>query len=231
MNIYRISYTTSDAETGTANITERSETAARKAFKASCKAIGRTIPDITDIELIGEGAGATKQQERDTLAAIIQMVEELGPESYLKTAFEGCFEDAEQNIEDDAAYSMKGRYERCLQEALDAEERIRSLEEQLASIKSEYAGLAEKTDRQLETLRQKVLAPDDLTDVSQLLSSKVLDLGKEVSNAAARIVEAAGQPESAAFQNAVKDHRAASADLEHYTALLVRVNNTAATGA
>ena len=231
MNLYRITYGTPDSETETTNITERSETAARKAFKASRKAFCSTIPDIIGIELIREGVGATKQQERDTLAAIMQMVEELGPNSYLATAFAGCFEDAEQNIEDDAAYSMKGRYERCLQEALDAEERIRSLEEQLASIKSEYAGLAEKTDRQLEALRQRVLTPDDLTDVSQLLSSKVLDLGKEVSNAAARIVEAAGQPESAAFQNAVKDHRAASADLEHYTALLVRVNNTAATGA
>lgn len=94
MNLYRITYGTPDSETETTNITERSETAARKAFKASCKAFCSIIPDIIGIELIREDVGATKQQERDTLAAIMQMVEELGPNSYLATAFAGCFEDA-----------------------------------------------------------------------------------------------------------------------------------------
>ena len=101
MNLYRITYGTPDSETETTNITERSETAARKAFKASCKAFCSIIPDIIGIELIREDVGATKQQERDTLAAIMQMVEELGPNSYLATAFAGCFEDAEENIEND----------------------------------------------------------------------------------------------------------------------------------
>lgn len=107
MNLYRITYGTPDSETETTNITERSETAARKAFKASCKAFCSIIPDIIGIELIREDVGATKQQERDTLAAIMQMVEELGPNSYLATAFAGCFEDAEENIENDFAFSMK----------------------------------------------------------------------------------------------------------------------------
>lgn len=70
MNLYRITYGTPDSETETTNITERSETAARKAFKASCKAFCSIIPDIIGIELIREDVGATKQQERDTLAAI-----------------------------------------------------------------------------------------------------------------------------------------------------------------
>lgn len=72
MNLYRITYGTPDSETETTNITERSETAARKAFKASCKAFCSIIPDIIGIELIREDVGATKQQERDTLAAIMQ---------------------------------------------------------------------------------------------------------------------------------------------------------------
>lgn len=71
MNLYRITYGTPDSETETTNITERSETAARKAFKASCKAFCSIIPDIIGIELIREDVGATKQQERDTLAAIM----------------------------------------------------------------------------------------------------------------------------------------------------------------
>lgn len=76
------------------------------------------------------------------------------------------------------------------------------------------------------SLKSRLLADDDLADISRLLSKTVADLGKEVSDAAARIVEVADQPESAAFRNAVKDHRAAKADLSHWTELLTRVNNT-----
>lgn len=89
---------------------------------------------------------------------------------------------------------------------------------------------AKKAAEEVRSLRERVLSGNDMNDVSQLLASKVIELGKEVSNAAERIVEAAGQPESAAFQNAVKDHRAAKADLEHYTALLSRINAAAKAG-
>lgn len=53
----------------------------------------------------------TKEQERKALEQIKKIVEGLGADSYLATAFEGCFEDAADNIEQDAAYSMKSRLE------------------------------------------------------------------------------------------------------------------------
>lgn len=53
----------------------------------------------------------TKEQERKALEQIRKIVEGLGKDSYLATAFEGAFEDAEYNIRDDAAYSMKSRWE------------------------------------------------------------------------------------------------------------------------
>ena len=53
----------------------------------------------------------SKEQERKALEKIRKIVEELGENSYVGTAFEGCFEDAEYNIRDDAAYSMKSRWE------------------------------------------------------------------------------------------------------------------------
>ena len=76
----------------------------------------------------------------------------------------------------------------------------------------------------IAALKGLLLADDDLADISQILSETVLDLEKEVSNAAERIVEVADQPESAAFRNAVKDHRAAKADLSRLTVLISRVN-------
>ena len=50
---------------------------------------------------------ATKEQEREALKKIRKIVEGLGEESYLRFAFEGCFEKAEENIENDMACSYK----------------------------------------------------------------------------------------------------------------------------
>lgn len=59
----------------------------------------------------------TKDQERKALAQIRKIVEGLGEGSYLSFAFEGCWEKAEENIENDFACSMK-------QEVTALEERI-----------------------------------------------------------------------------------------------------------
>ena len=53
----------------------------------------------------------TKAEERKALAKIREIVEGLGEDSYVGTAFEGCFEIAEQNIDNDWACSMKQRVE------------------------------------------------------------------------------------------------------------------------
>lgn len=103
MNDYRIIYSTAEGN-AQETITERSEAAARKFFKARHK-----DAEISDVELVNVDVNATKAQERETLEKIKTMVAELGPQSYLKTAFEGVFEVAEMNIDEDAAYSFPGR--------------------------------------------------------------------------------------------------------------------------
>lgn len=60
---------------------------------------------------------ATKEQERNTLEKIKQMVAELGENSYLAAAFTGAFEMAEQNIEDDFGCTMTERAEILEREA------------------------------------------------------------------------------------------------------------------
>ena len=105
MNEYRITYSTADGE-AEYSIIERSEAAAQKAFKAEHKGA-----EVSGIELTDTDAVATKRQQLETLEKIKAMVAELGPQSYLKTAFAGVFEDAETNIENDFGFSMKARYE------------------------------------------------------------------------------------------------------------------------
>ena len=51
----------------------------------------------------------TKEQERNALAKIMKIVADLGEGSYIATAFEGCFEIARENIDNDWACSMRQR--------------------------------------------------------------------------------------------------------------------------
>lgn len=212
MNTYKITFTRENGTVGSDNFTAPSEAQARRDFKEVYRHGNGTI---TSVELVSNDAPATKQQERAALEKIRKIVAELGPDSYIATAFAGCFEIAAENIENDFADSMKERYEQSREDAAHFKAAADSFSAELDKLRGEHA-----------SLKSRLLADDDLADISRLLSKTAADLGKEVSDAAARIVEVADQPESAAFRNAVKDHRAAKADLSHWTELLTRVNNT-----
>ena len=118
MNSYKVTYLL-NGEEHYDHITERTEKAAQKRLKGIYK-----DAEITDTELTSTDVNATKEQERETLEKIKAMVAELGPQSYLKTAFEGVYEVAEMNIDEDAAYSFPGR--------------VNILEEQLREMGSKY---------------------------------------------------------------------------------------------
>lgn len=83
----------------------------------------------------------TKEMERKALEQIRKIVEGLGEDSYIATAFEGCFEIAEENIENDFACSMKQRKEaaeelkdNAIKVAASKDEQIKSLEMKIASL-------------------------------------------------------------------------------------------------
>lgn len=68
----------------------------------------------------------TKQQEREALERIKNILADAGADSYIGMAFAGCVEDAESNIENDWALSMAGRWQnadglRAEREAMRAE--------------------------------------------------------------------------------------------------------------
>ena len=231
MNDYRIAYTTSRDEQFSETITERSEAAARKSFTAFNRGKGLTI---TNIELIRENTCATKQQERDALAAIRQMVEELGPQSYLATAFEGCFEDAEANIENDFGDSMKSRWEDAEKRLVELNrattEEINRLKEQLAESEKDYEAahaaahaIAEEKDAEIAALQERALPADDLTDCKQLVENLLEKLRRKVKAAEGTILEYAEHPETTTFCNAVRERKSLTGDIGYYTALLERL--------
>lgn len=232
MNEYKITYTSDPAMTGgdgtfTQTITDRTEAAAKKFFRESAKELGRKFQSI---ELVRTDAPATKRNERETLEVIRQLVADLGPDSYLATAFEGCFEIAEQNIEYDFGDSMKGRVESAERKVEGLEAEIKSLKDQLAESQKDWEAahaanheLADKKDAEIAALQAKVLSPDDLEDVRQLLVDRVDQAEEQAQKAAADIVKYAEDPTSKEFRQAVADHRNFSGYAEYYRGLLERV--------
>jgi hypothetical protein len=200
MNRYKITYIVDEGETETAYITERTEAAARKVFKAASK--GR---EITDMELDDTDVPATKEQERETLSKIKQMVEELGPQSYLAAAFEGCFDVAEQNIEDDFACSMKQRAETAEQQL--AYNRRHSVRKRLKELGGLVDSLKEE-NRSLGLRLTRSVFPSDLyLDLWTLATDDAKESRERMASAADIMAEMADTPQDIAFTRAVTIYR------------------------
>lgn len=156
---------------------------------------------------------ATKEQERKALEQIKKIVDGLGEDSYIRTAFEGAFEDAENNIKDDAAYSMKARYEFSEKQLEKALEENKQLKEKLA-----------ESEKEVNSLKNRVILDNDITVISQLIANRISATELDIKNAADRIVGSATEPESAMFKNAVKEHRFLETEMNRYAELLKRVS-------
>ena len=106
---------------------------------------------------------ATKQQELEALDQIRKILTGLGEDSYLAFAFEGCLDDAEMNIADDAAYSYKARYEMETRkvENLMAHQREREEQDQnrMIHLQNEIKQLNETVD----TLHENLKAEQEVT--------------------------------------------------------------------
>ena len=221
MNDYRIGYTLGGDSFDTTTITERSEAAARKAFKVFSKA-----GTITSIELVRENTCATKQQERDALAAIRQMVEELGPQSYLATAFAGCFEDAESNIENDFGDSMKARWQSAVEE-------VERLNAKLKQAEQGIEELIQKDDERkaaLEKMAARQVMDTDLVHLIRLAEEDLAAAEQRRDAAAQDIVTYADDPASEQFRQAVATHRNAGSSVEAKKERLARLNSIRGAG-
>lgn len=153
MSTYKITFTRENGTQGADHFTAATEKQARKDFN-ECYRHGTGV--IVSVELVRTDAPATKQQERDALAKIRQIVDTLGPESYLAIAFEGCFDLAAENIENDWGCSMADRVRR-------AEKRAAELEDKLAESVKDYEAahaaahaVAEEKDAEIAKLKARI---------------------------------------------------------------------------
>lgn len=115
---------------------------------------------------------ATKAQERKTLEKIMKMVEELGEDSYIGAAFEGCFEVAESNIRDDAMCSLRQRVDIAEQSlatlAKVSEDVNKKLQRELDAAKAEVKYLEERLEREQEWTDKEVESKMSQEDYERL---------------------------------------------------------------
>lgn len=97
----------------------------------------------------------TKQQEREALERIKNILADAGADSYIGMAFAGCVEDAESNIENDWALSMAGRWQNAGHklEAVKAEaDGLRAEREAMRAELDKYNAEVEKLRKSAENL-------------------------------------------------------------------------------
>lgn len=214
MNRYKVTATRSNGTEISDHFIEATEGAARKAFKECYRS-----EEYTDVkaELVEERVQATKEQEREALAKIVKIVAELGPDSYLATAFDGAFEDAETNIENDFAFSMKGRveaaerelkrmggdYNSAKRDADVAQKALAAAEAQLAAAREEIAAL--KRSRFPEELRR---------DLWVMVTNEAEASRARMAEAAEKMAVSADNPGCVLFRDSVANYRAEKARAE-----------------
>lgn len=181
-------------------------------IKSSSKERAKKLPgtgqEVSDM-------AATKEQERKALEKIKKIVEELGEDSYIGMAFEGCFEIAEENIENDFGCSMKQRAEHAEKEA--------------AKYKKMYETTAEdfeNAEKKIAALEQKALTVAEAGAIKAILSSSRMEAANMADSTAQRIVELADNPDSAEFRQAVQDNRKSKKRLEDCDRLIQRLLDT-----
>lgn len=87
----------------------------------------------------------SKETERKALEQIRKIVEGLGEDSYIGMAFDGCFEIAQENIDNDWGCSMRERFEKAY---MDDERHCAELNEakiEINTLKKMFADSEENT--------------------------------------------------------------------------------------
>lgn len=107
--------------------------------------------------------GKTKAEEREALVKIGQILEDFSPEdTYIGKAFEGCVEQAEENLSIDWMMSYKDRYDNVSEQLHESEEarveltkELNQKDDAIARLEDAKNQLSEEIGRMDEVIAQK----------------------------------------------------------------------------
>lgn len=173
------------------------------------------------MQLIQKNAGVPKETERAFLNEIKEILEGLGKNSYCAMAFEGCVEDAEENIDNDFAVSMKGRWQteckahenirKSLTEKVNAQgQRIAELEAELQEARR-MEGQARKEAAEakiaLEKAKEKILPDNVAAELTIMLRKQADEAAKEALYYADRMAAEVENSVPVGASNSAKNFR------------------------
>lgn len=135
----------------------------------------------------------TKEQERQAIAKIKKIVEGLGENSYVGTAMEGVLEVAEQNIDYDAAFSLKGEVEVSVKRQRETEEE----NEKLKKLLEEERKIANDLRAQLtkaQSIANRMSMPIQMyEELIVILNERKEEEEDRISEAADRMADSIGE--------------------------------------
>lgn len=131
----------------------------------------------------------TKEQERKALEQIRKIVAGLGENSYIGTAFEGCFEIAAQNIDNDWACSMKERKEAAEFAEDELRTRVADQAEQIKKLHSRIDNLLLQLSEEEKALDTKDYRIAELDASRKEISAQCIKHWNDLQAAEAKLDE------------------------------------------
>lgn len=169
----------------------------------------------------------TKEQEKKALEQIRKIVSGLGEDSYIGTAFEGCFEIAEENIENDFACSMKQNAEHYMELYENLQDEYYTLK---ASADEESRKFTDKTkwaEGQLDAMQEKISKLNKRTpdinhykQIWNLVYDSIENNKAWMDTYADTMADFSDTPSDIAFVNAAKNYKKCRTAYEEQKKLL-----------
>lgn len=135
----------------------------------------------------------TKAQERKALEQIINIVEGLGEGSYLSMAFDGCFEMAESNIDNDfgnspkeAITTLRKKYEEAKAEADDKREAYKMLNDRFDAVMRNHEKEIDKKNEMIMNLQDE---RDDAQRIAMGNECMIKDLEETLKERETEIIQ------------------------------------------
>lgn len=144
----------------------------------------------------------TKEQERQAIQKIRKIVEGMGENSYLATAMEGVLETAEENIEYDAAFSLKGRAEVAEKEASQLKKENEELRETLKNAEERVKNLESRCNEAYSELQRYTLPDWMQRELDKRIQTELERTEREMREAADGMAAAIGEEGRMAAQAA-----------------------------
>lgn len=138
-------------------------------------------------------AVTTKDQERQAVEKIRKIVEGLGENSYVGTAMEGVLEVAEQNIEYDAAFSLKGEVEVDEKRAREAEEENKQLKGLLEEEREKTNNLRAQLTKAQSIANRMTMPMQMYEELIKILNERHEEEENKISEAADRMADSIGE--------------------------------------